>query len=85
MSTSDPGTGQGYESPYAEALGIEIESLDAERALLRLPFREANANPGGALHGGVAASLSVIGVNAVTRAALGAERALGAACRGRAA
>lgn len=61
------------ESPYAAALGIEIESLDAERALLRLPFREANANPGGALHGGVAASIAVVGANAVTRAALGTE------------
>jgi uncharacterized protein (TIGR00369 family) len=73
MSTTDSAIGHDYESPYAAALGIEIESLDAERALLRLPFREANANPGGALHGGVAASLAVIGANAVTRAALGPE------------
>jgi uncharacterized protein (TIGR00369 family) len=73
MSTMDSATRHDYESPYGAALGIEIESLDAERALLRLPFREANANPGGALHGGVAASLAVIGANAVTRAALGTE------------
>lgn len=62
-----------YESPYAAALGIEVASVDGERAELRLPFREANANPGGALHGGVAASLAVIGANVVTRAALGEE------------
>ncbi|HVR29896.1 MAG TPA: PaaI family thioesterase [Thermoanaerobaculia bacterium] len=61
------------DSPYAAALGVEVESADAERALLRLPFREQNANPGGALHGGVAASLAVIGAHAVTRAALGEE------------
>jgi uncharacterized protein (TIGR00369 family) len=73
MSTTDPAANPANESPYAEALGVEIESVDAERALLRLPFREVNANPGGALHGGVAASLAVIGANAVTRAALGAE------------
>ena len=62
-----------YESLYAAALGIEIVALDGERAELTLPFREANSNPGGALHGGVAASLAVIGANAVTRAALGDE------------
>jgi uncharacterized protein (TIGR00369 family) len=61
------------DSPYADALGIEVETLEAERAVLRLPFREANANPGGALHGGVAASLAVVGAQAVTRAALGEE------------
>jgi uncharacterized protein (TIGR00369 family) len=60
-------------SPYAAALGIEVESVGRERASLRLPFREVNSNPGGALHGGVAASLAVIGAHAVTRAALGDE------------
>jgi uncharacterized protein (TIGR00369 family) len=62
-----------YGSPYAASLGIEIAAVDGESALLRLPFRDANANPGGALHGGVAASLSVVAANAVTRAALGEE------------
>ena len=72
MTTSESAP-RSYESPYAAALGIEIVSLDGERAELALPFREANSNPGGALHGGVAASLAVIGANAVTRAALGDE------------
>ena len=61
------------ESPYAAALGVESVAVSGERAALRLPFREENANPGGALHGGVAASLAVIGAQAVTRAALGAS------------
>jgi uncharacterized protein (TIGR00369 family) len=60
-------------SPYAAALGVEVAAVDGDRATLRLPFREENANPGGALHGGVAASLGVIGAHAVTRAALGEE------------
>jgi uncharacterized protein (TIGR00369 family) len=61
------------ESPYARALGVETAAVGADRAVLELPFREQNANPGGALHGGVAASLAVIGAHAVTRAALGEE------------
>jgi uncharacterized protein (TIGR00369 family) len=64
-------SGSLVDSPYAAALGVEAVTVDAERAVLRLPFREQNANPGGALHGGVAASLSVIAAQAVTRAALG--------------
>jgi uncharacterized protein (TIGR00369 family) len=60
-------------SGYTEALGVALESLDAESAMLSLPFREANCNPGKALHGGCAASLAVTGAHAVTRAALGQE------------
>jgi len=58
-------------SGYTAALGVELVSLDAESAALALPFREENANPGKALHGGCAASLAVVGAHAVTRAALG--------------
>jgi len=71
MTITDLAAPLPVESPYAAALGVEIVAVDSERAVLRLPFREQNANPGGALHGGVAASLSVIGARAVTRAALG--------------
>lgn len=61
------------DSPYSRALGVELHSLEDGSAELGLPFKEDNSNPGGALHGGVAASLSVIGAQAVTRAALGAD------------
>jgi uncharacterized protein (TIGR00369 family) len=64
------------ESPYARALGVRAESVGAESARILLPFREENANPGKALHGGCAASLAAIGAQAVTRAALGAASGL---------
>jgi uncharacterized protein (TIGR00369 family) len=60
-------------SGYTAALGVALERLDAESALLRLPFGDQNSNPGKALHGGCAASLAVVGAHAVTRAALGVE------------
>jgi uncharacterized protein (TIGR00369 family) len=60
------------ESPYARALGVRAESVGPEGARILLPFRDENANPGRALHGGCAASLAAIGAQAVTRAALGA-------------
>jgi uncharacterized protein (TIGR00369 family) len=58
-------------SPYAQALGVELVELTAEGARLRLPYSDANANPGRALHGGNAASLGAIGGLAVARAAQG--------------
>jgi uncharacterized protein (TIGR00369 family) len=58
-------------SGYTAALGVVLECVDGESALLRLPFAEHNCNPGKALHGGCAASLAVTGAHAVTRAALG--------------
>ena len=58
-------------SPYTAALGVELEALSGESARLRLPYQDANTNPGKALHGGCAASLGVVGAQAVTRAALG--------------
>jgi len=61
------------ESGYTAALGVALETVDAESAALSLPFREANSNPGNALHGGCAASLAVVGAHCVTRAALGQE------------
>ncbi len=57
-------------SAYARALAVEVGEAGAEHVRLRLPFREQNANPGGALHGGCAASLAVIGARGLAAAAL---------------
>jgi uncharacterized protein (TIGR00369 family) len=43
--------------PYHQSLGVRVETLTAEHARLRVPYRDENSNPGRALHGGVAASL----------------------------
>ena len=61
------------ESPYTAALGVQLSELSEENAQLALPYADQNSNPGKALHGGVAASLSAIGAQAVTRAALGPD------------
>jgi uncharacterized protein (TIGR00369 family) len=37
-------------------LGIRVEAIELDRVRLRVPYRDENANPGRALHGGVAAS-----------------------------
>ena len=63
------------ESGYSAALGIRLDALDASAATLVLPYQDENSNPGQALHGGCAASLGVVGGQAVTRAALGEESA----------
>lgn len=42
-------------------LGVSEVSRGEEGALILLPYREENTNPGGILHGGVAASLSALG------------------------
>jgi uncharacterized protein (TIGR00369 family) len=60
-------------SPYSATLGVAVESLDGDVATLVLPFRDENANPGRALHGGCAASLAVAGAQALARTALGPE------------
>lgn len=70
---SDVGDWAG-ESRFSRKLGIEARLITAEGAELFLPFLEANSNPGGALHGGVYASLSVIGAHAVARTAPGVEQ-----------
>ena len=61
------------ESGYSKQLGVEAVELSDQHTKLALPFREGNSNPGGALHGGVYASLSVIGAQATARTALGME------------
>ena len=44
------------QAPYHTGLGIRVESIEADRVRLRVPFKDDIANPGRALHGGVAAS-----------------------------
>ena len=55
--------------PYHAALGIRVEDLTAERVRLRIPYKESNANPGKALHGGVYASAIDVAGALVARAA----------------
>lgn len=43
--------------PFADFLGVEVEEVHHERAVLRLPFQEPNANVTGILHGGATASM----------------------------
>ena len=59
------------QSPYAAALGVRLDVLDESGCTLHLPYQDANSNPGQALHGGCAASLGIIGAQAVARANLG--------------
>ena len=59
------------QSAYGVGLGVELREVSDDAALLAMPFREANSNPGDALHGGCAASLGLIGGQAVARAARG--------------
>ncbi len=60
-------------APYCRALGLELDAIDPAHAMLRLPYSDANSNPGKALHGGCAASIGAIAGHALTRAALGVE------------
>jgi uncharacterized protein (TIGR00369 family) len=48
-------------APYVRALGLDVAEASTDRVRLVLPFAAGNSNPGGALHGGVAASLVLIG------------------------
>lgn len=63
------------DSPYGRALGVRLDALACDCATLRLPFQDANANPGGALHGGCAASLAAMGAQTVAGAVLGDQLA----------
>lgn len=44
-------------SPVATALGIRVESVAVDRAVLRMPFRDGNISVGRNVHGGVIATL----------------------------
>jgi uncharacterized protein (TIGR00369 family) len=61
------------ESGFSKKLGVQVKSITEESAELFLPFREGNSNPGGALHGGVYASMSIISAHAIARTTLGSE------------
>ena len=59
------------QAPYSRCLGVVFEDVDESRARLLLPYQDSNSNPGKALHGGCAASLGMIGGQAVAHVALG--------------
>lgn len=59
------------DSGYGRSLGVRLVELSEDSVVTRLPFSPGNANPGDALHGGCAASLGVIGGQAMARRALG--------------
>jgi uncharacterized protein (TIGR00369 family) len=44
-------------SPHAKALGIEIEQLRADRAVLLMPFKEELVTMGDVVHGGAISTL----------------------------
>ncbi|MEO8601997.1 MAG: PaaI family thioesterase [bacterium] len=53
----DAGLAARFEAvPYHASLGLRVEAVEAERVRLRLPYKDDNANPGQALHGGATAS-----------------------------
>ena len=43
-------------TPYHMSLGMRVDALTPDGARLRIPYADANSNPGRALHGGVYAS-----------------------------
>lgn len=61
------------QSPYSKFLGVLLEQIDESGARLRLPYQDANSNPGKALHGGCAASIGAIAGQAIARTVLGEE------------
>ena len=61
-------------SPFNATLGVRVESVEADRVRLRVPFKDENSNPGRALHGGVAASTIGIESRVIPLAGQGARR-----------
>jgi 1,4-dihydroxy-2-naphthoyl-CoA hydrolase len=59
------------DSSFGAGLGVRLVEVAADHVVVRLPFIDANSNPGGALHGGCAASLGVIGGLALAQSVLG--------------
>ena len=55
-------------TPYHDMLGLRVESVTAESARIRIPYRDENSNPGKALHGGVAASAIDVTAGLLARA-----------------
>lgn len=60
-------------SPYSASLGTRLEKAEDGSVEILLPFKEANSNPGGALHGGCAATLGSMGAQCVARLVMGDE------------
>ena len=60
-------------SPYTSALGTRLERAENGVVEILLPYQDANSNPGGALHGGCAATLAAMGAQCATRLAMGEE------------
>ena len=65
-------------APYCRSLGIRVESANAERVRLRVPYKDENSNPGKALHGGVSAS--TIGAAGALAAWMGVDDVSGLEC-----
>jgi len=62
--------------PYHASLGVRVEAVEADRVRIRVPFTDAIANPGRALHGGVAASAVDIAGALAAWSGVDARRAL---------
>jgi uncharacterized protein (TIGR00369 family) len=58
------------DAPYVFGLGLQVERVHADGARVRVPFQRTNSNPGGALHGGVAASIIDIAGGLAARAGI---------------
>lgn len=65
-------------SPYGRLLGIAVESIEADRVRVRLPYREAVTTIGDMVHGGAIASL----VDVAATAACWAHPSVSATSRG---
>lgn len=61
------------ESPYTAALGVRLAKVEEDSVEISLPYQDSNANPGGALHGGCAATLAAMGAQCVTRLVMGED------------
>lgn len=59
------------DSGYGLSLGVKVIEAASDRWCFKLPYADRNSNPGRALHGGCAASLGLVGAQAVARANLG--------------
>jgi uncharacterized protein (TIGR00369 family) len=57
--------------PFAQQLGAEVETLDAARAVLRLPYRDDFLRPGGTISGPMLMGLADLAMYAVVLAAIG--------------
>lgn len=57
MSHSEQAKKRFVHIPFAALLGVQLVTVEPERAVLRLPVREDNLNNGGVLNGGATASL----------------------------